>query len=813
MRKKQDYSRWEAIMAVRNQSFKTSMARKTALLAFCSTFSLSAGGTVVYAQDEASDASSDRIVVTARRREESLQDVPLAVSAYTGDQLDELGAQDLTDIEALSPNVTLETSRATNTTLTAFIRGVGQQDPVSGFEAGVGIYIDDVYLNRPQAALLDIYDVERVEVLRGPQGTLYGRNTIGGAVKYVTRRLDDEPEARLRLTGGTYGQIDAVGTFNLPLMPENASGGYLRAGGAIAYMRRNGFGDNLVNGLENYNKDILAGRLTLDWGLNDAFSIRVTGDWTEDNSDPRQGHRLLPYTDLTVMPAVTYPVLDNVFDTRAGLNTPEQSVVARGVSATAEWQVSDEFTLKNIISYRDDETTTPIDFDSLPIVDLDVPGIYDNKQFSEEFQILYEGDRLSGIAGFYYLDAEGLTVFDVVLDETAPLLMLAGLNAFTSSDVSTKSWSVFGDFTFDLTDTVSISAGGRYTEDERSISLLRTQYFTPGFSPSFGGPDRAPDVVLADLDASATFTDFSPRASITWEPSPEHTLYASYSQGFKGGSFDPRCGANAAPDLDGDGMAGAVDIDDQIAFCRFEPENINTYEVGWKNSLGGGRFNSNLALFYSGYKDVQVPGSIGIDADMDGIAETFAGVTTNAAEATLYGLELDGLAVLAEDMAAAGDSLSYQFTLGYINAEFDEYTGRTGTDISDVAVFQNTPSITAFSRLSYQRPASLFGKDGDANVSTSFSYRSFTNQFNYASPLDQPEVWLWNAGLGWTAADGKVKLSVHGKNLLNKEYVVAGYDFVTTLPEFGNSALGLSGVLTTFYGNPRQVFGTIEVAF
>ncbi len=136
---------------------------------------------------------SDRdIVVTARRRNEVLQDVPIAVTAYSGEQLERQGALDITDVGDTTPNVTLETSRGTNSTLTAFIRGVGQQDPVAGFEQGVGIYLDDVYLNRPQGAVLDIYDVERIEVLRGPQGTLYGRNTIGGAVKYVTRRLADD---------------------------------------------------------------------------------------------------------------------------------------------------------------------------------------------------------------------------------------------------------------------------------------------------------------------------------------------------------------------------------------------------------------------------------------------------------------------------------------------------------------------------------------------------------------------------------------------------------------------------------------------
>src|SRR6476646_4602732 len=161
-------------------------------------------------QATAATGSSQEIVVTARRRSETLLNVPVAVSAYSGEQLDRQGALDITDVAKTTPNVTLKVSRVTNSTLSPFIRGVGQQDPVAGFEQGVGIYVDDVYLNRPQAAVLDIYDVERIEVLRGPQGTLYGRNTIGGASKYVTKRIPDDAQLSLRGTYGSYDQADGV---------------------------------------------------------------------------------------------------------------------------------------------------------------------------------------------------------------------------------------------------------------------------------------------------------------------------------------------------------------------------------------------------------------------------------------------------------------------------------------------------------------------------------------------------------------------------------------------------------------------------
>jgi len=784
---------------------RTSTAARLTALGFVSATALMVGSAPVFAQEATAGEERDEVIVSARRRDESLKDVPIAVSAFSEERLDQIGAVDLTDIGDITPNTTLETTRGTNSTLSAFIRGVGQQDPVAGFEAGVGIYIDDIYLNRPQAALLDIYDVQRIEVLRGPQGTLYGRNTIGGAVKYVTKRLSEDPSASLRLTGGNYGQFDAVGTFSLPVLDDSFIGD-LKVGGGVAYFSRKGFGENLnLPGVENYDKDILAARASIEWDPTENLSIRFAGDWTEDNSDPKQGHRLLPY-DFPAGGVVEFPVLDNVFDTRAGLNSPEQNVRSRGVSNVVEFQATDALTFKNIVSYREGESIGPIDFDSLPLVDLDVPGLYEDHQFSEEFQAIYEGDRLSGVVGFYYLSANALTSFDVLLNG-------GGLNVFTSADVDTRTWSIFGDFTYDLTDRLSISVGGRFTEDERSI-FLRRQIFLGGLSPTFGGTPRPPFAVQTNLNADATFDDFSPRASVSYKFSEEHTGYVSFSKGFKGGSFDPRCVAVTAPDIDGDMVPGALDPDDQRAFCLFQPETIYTYETGLKSQFGDVA-TSNFAIFYSDYQDVQIPGSFGVDTDGDGVADTFAGVTTNAAAATLWGIEWEGDVRLAQDWLSAGDRLNVQFALGYISAEFDEYAGRGSPppDLTNVAVFQNTPKITSFAQLNYNRPLSVFGNDGGLNLYTSMSFKSLTHQFNFRTPIDQPAYALLNAGFVWTTDNGRWTAGVHGTNLTDKRYIVAGYDFVTALPQFGNSPLGASGVLTAFYGNPRQVFGTIKVAF
>ncbi len=570
----------------------------------------------VLAQEEgaSSDAGSDEIVVTARRRDERLIDVPIAVTAYSGEALEKAGAIDITEIGQTTPNTTLEVSRGSNSTLTAFIRGVGQQDPVSGFEQGVGLYLDDVYLNRPQAAVLDIYDVERIEILRGPQGTLYGRNTIGGAVKYVTAPLPQDFSLKIKGTYGTYDQADLIVTASAPI------GDLLRVGGSVARLSRGGFGDNLTTGLENYNKDVWAGRGTIELGgYGEPVLIRISGDYSKDKSDPRGGHRLIPSL------ATNAPVLDSVYDSRGALVDPKQEIEAYGLAMNVTAELSDTVTLRSISAWRKDKSATPIDFDALPAVDVDVPGFYFNEQISQEFQLLYEGDRLKGLLGFYYLDATADTLFDVRIFNT-----FAGLTAFTEADVDTTTFAVFGDATFDFSDQLSLSVGGRYTWDKREASILRQNYLGGG-SPVFGGAGVPFGTPGTDFEGSRNFNKFTPRASLTFKPTPDHTLYASYSQGFKGGGFDPRgVGANA-PTTNPGGIPSDAEV---AAFLSFRPEKVESYELGYKGSLFDGAVNIAIAGFYADYTDVQIPGSVACSV---GGLPSFCGIVSNSRQGDLQG--------------------------------------------------------------------------------------------------------------------------------------------------------------------------------
>ena len=775
--------------------------------------------------EEPAAASDTEIVVTARRRNEILLDVPIAVTAYSGEQLDRQGALDITDVSDTSPNVNLETSRGTNSTLTAFIRGVGQQDPVAGFEQGVGIYIDDVYLNRPQGALLDIYDVERIEILRGPQGTLYGRNTIGGAVKYVTRRLPDEAEFRARANLGTYNQLDLVFSASTPL---GASG--IKAGASLARLGRDGFGKNLTTGDENYNKDIWAARGTIEVEPADRAFIRLSGDYTYDTSNPRGGHRL-----IAGLVSGT-PVLEDEFDSRGGLEDPEQKVKGGGIALHGEVGINDWLTLKSISAWRKDRSDTPIDFDALPAVDVDVPAIYKNKQLSQEVQLQIDRGPLAGLLGAYYLKADAFTAFDVRLYTSIPNFGLTGL---TQGDVGTKTFAVFGDFTYDVSEQIAVSLGGRYTYDKRHSKILR-QNIAGGGSPLFGGaPPFGVGTVLSttsDYDRKRTDTAFTPRASIAFKPNPNHNLYVSYSQGFKGGGFDPRGQTTGCRGP----IGGTCTEEELFEFMAFDPEKVDSYELGWKGSAFARRLNWAVALFRADYKDVQVPGSFG--TVLNGIP-TFIGVTTNAGKARFNGLEIETNADLGEDMAAAGDRLRFGGTLGYLDGKytkflttslFDPVTGAplaTAVEVDAAHFFkiQNTPKWTMSGSLDYDVPVA----GGRLYANTTLSYRGSSQQFEWKTPpLDQSGFALLDANLIWRSPGRRYSIGLHGKNLTNKKYITAGYNFLSqnlltgefvgnnlaplTVP-FGqpglDPALGTEGVLTAYYGNPRQVFLSLGVNF
>lgn len=527
----------------------------------------------VLAQDakvEASD-SKETVIVTARRREEALKDVPIAVSTFTAAKIEATGAPDITILQQVSPNTTMQAARGTNSTLIAFIRGVGQQDPLWGFEPGVGLYVDDIYVARPQGAVLDIFDIQRIEVLRGPQGSLYGRNTIGGAVKYVTKKLGAGNSAKLRLGVGSYGQMDVVASGSYSLSDS------LKIGGAFASYDRDGFGKNLVTGEDHYDKDVTAGRLSVEFTPTDKLFFRLAYDKVTDNSNPKHGHREVAGSGL----ATGYGVLANKYDTQASM-TGENYVENSGLSLTAEYKMNDNLTLKYIGSKREGDSKTIIDFDTTPQAALNVPAFYKDDTTTHEVQALFGSDKLSGVVGLYYLDGTASGAFDTILGGAA-------LTIATSGQVDTKSTAIYGDFSYQMTDKFSFSLGGRFTKDERTGKVYR-QNFTGIGSPLFGNTTAIAGLLRSNYSNKRDFEEFTPRVSASYKLTDDLTTYAAYSKGFKSGGFDMRGDVVLTPNT----------------VNGYNPEYVDSYEIGLKGSLLDGRMNFAGAIFRSEYDGQQI---------------------------------------------------------------------------------------------------------------------------------------------------------------------------------------------------------------
>ncbi len=753
-------------------------------LGLVSTLALTAGHGLAVAQDSGDEDDGARrfgtVTVTAQRREQSALDVPLSVSAFSGEELEATGAVDITSIQRATPNATIEVARGSNSTLIAFIRGVGQQDPLWGFEPGVGLYVDDVYVARPQGAILDIFDIDRIEVLRGPQGTLYGRNTIGGAIKYVTSRIDDEPDLKAKVNIGTFNQADLIVSGSTPLSDTFA------VGGAIAKYSRDGYGTNLNTGEEHYDKDVLAYRLSAEWAPSADFFVRASYDRSEDDSNAKHGHRLLPSADGTL------PVTSNVFNTRAGLGD-DNSVDTEGYSLMAEWTVNDAVTLKSITAYREGETTTPIDFDTLPQPDFDVPAIYMDDQFSQEFQLLYSSDRLNGVAGVYFLDGNASGAFDVILGGL-------GLTVYQAGDQQKENFSVYGDFTYDFNDQWALTVGGRFTKDETTADVLRELWLGLG-SGSFDSSNTSSALLVTQTDfqgLTRSDEEFTPRVSLSYKPTDNLNLYATFAQGFKAGGFDPR----ARADLDPLGLSEQ----------GFGPEFVDSYEIGAKGSFFDNTLNLNAAIFFAEYTDQQITVQSGADSDNDGVNDTFVSSVFNAGASEYTGFELEGTWFINDLFTLSGN-------LGIIDAEITEILS---ADVNIASQFetQNTPELQGQVSLNYTND---LGQNGELSVTGALSYRDEYFLFNVANPgfgpgvnavfpaggpaLDPEAYTLADLSIVWTSPSEKYRLGLHGRNLTDEEYRVAAYNFVTP------SQLGVDSAYSAFYGAPSTVTASLSVDF
>ncbi len=748
-------------------------------LALAITAALSSG--VAFAQEAESNSAEDqgleRIEVTARKTVENLQEVPVAVTSISADELAENGIEVITEVQQFSPNTTLQRSRGTNSTITAFIRGVGQQDPLWGYEPGVGIYIDDVYMARPQGAVLDLLDVERVEVLRGPQGTLYGKNTIGGAIKYVTKEMSGDMELKIQGTIGSYDQRDLKVTGQLPLIEDKLYFGF-----GAATLNRDGFGDYLASDLpnqdtENYNKDIIASRFTLEFRPTDDLFFRLNYDKTTDDSNAKGGYRLLPsiLTDA--------PVPDSVFDSYTSLPTWNK-VELEGLSFTAQWEVSADTNLKYVAAKRESYSPTNIDFDNTPLRIFDVPAVYDDEQTSHELQLNHFGDNYKFVSGLYYYDGESCGQFEAILEVLGNTLGAPGLTREVTGCNNSTSTAAYAQVSYDFTDKWSVTAGARYTKDKKEAYvnnglIFATVYPESGWIPGYVRPEG--ELVPEVLNDEEDWSKFTPRIGVEYQANRDLMFFASFAQGFKSGTFNPRA-TTAEP--------------------AANPEDVDSFELGMKSEWLDNRLRANVTLFALDHKDRQyisvLPGETSADLN-----QRLGNIGTS--EATGIEAELTYLAT---------DNLLLTASIGTIDSEFKEVIDydENGNpfDKSENFTISNTPDYTYNIGANYTLESNL----GDFIFNANYYYRDDYVLFEENSLLTQDGYGLLNLGINWYSIDGNWSAGLHAKNVTDEEYMIGGYQFVTPTPD-GNYLPGLGGdnTLIGYYGDPRTISLTVSYQF
>ncbi len=754
------------------------------------------------AQTSSSDAAPPEglteIVVTARRRTENLQDVPVAVTAIGAATIQTQDVTNLEDLNSFVPNFKIAADRATSSTINVYIRGVGQSDPLWGFDPGVGVYIDDVYLARPQTALLDVIDVQDIEILRGPQGTLYGKNTIAGAIKYVTRDIDGPATLTVSATGGNYGEHDEKLSFSTPVIDDHVYFGL-----ALADLQHNGYGQVVAEpgypaspynsiGQDVSNKDVLAGRanLTIKWG--ESSKLRIIADDTLDNSNASGGQRLSNYLA---------PQLSDPFDTRTDMPVDQDYSHRSGASATYTQNLTDQLGLKVVAGYIHGKSQQFIDFDELDANLFQVPGAYHDQQSSGEAQLTFKNDLVNAVGGVFYMDSTACGSYNASIG-TLNLLDIPAFDLYITELVKgcvlTKSSAAYGDTAWKLTDRLNLDAGIRWNEDKKTADVYQAdyasvaptqlapnqQFFNPGAVPAGFFPDPG---VVTNYTNTRAFVNITPRLGLDYHWTDHVMTYVSYSRGFKSGGFDMRGNAAVYPQTEN----------------GYNSETADNYEAGIKSTLLNDTLLLNFTAFYDPYKNAQ----IGVQQFVD-----YLGTPTNLTAVLNAGKQInEGLEL--ESVWRPIKPLTLGLNVGYLDSYYKDYlipcnvftaAPGCGPSVATVNVADdnrplNAPAWTVSGNATYTWDL----PSGQVLARAGYDWRSFTKVANTTpSVTDQPAYGLLNAGLAFTTTNKAWRFSLDGKNLANRYYRVAGYDFGN--PPIGPANSFIGGVSQIgFYGPPR----------
>jgi iron complex outermembrane receptor protein len=731
------------------------------------------------------------VTVTARFRSEKLQETPLAITAVTGETLQARGETDVTNLAAFVPNAVINPLGAGwGATIAASIRGVGLSDNSLSFEPGVPIYVDGVYLGRPQGAILDLLDLDRVEVLRGPQGTLFGKNAIGGTVSLISKAPTGDGKGYVDVGLGNYNRRDFRGAYDISVVPDK-----LFARVSFSAKRHDGYMDVLdyecVNGPGSLgnggtgipggqgpiklgsqtgptdsrgcvvdhqgNENVQSARIALRWLAMDTLEANLTGDYTTQNQEgpPDQydfidgangiagawnqfvgqpvfgiawDQRFLPPRNYTNYDAYTDPITGHVFPN-------VNNMTEWGLSNVDNWTVVPGITVKAVTAYRKFSNSFGRNSSGSPIPINYTWDTSDHEQFSEEVTVSGNAwEKLDWtVGGFYYKGRDSNQGFSSLYP------LLAGFEPSNFNDYdnqTTKDYAAFAHGVYHFTDKASLELGVRYTSDSKHAVIFRQEFL---------GPITIPHT---PVDVYAVRT--SPKVGLNYQFLPDLMGYVQFSTGFRGGGFGPR-------------------PSDAFQVRSFKPEDLKTWELGIKSEWFEHRLRWNSALFYSRYSNLQ-QGFNTVDPSGN---PWFS--TVNVGASRIWGFE-------AELLAEPVTGLQFQGTLGYLNykvtdpgSPIDPATGASPFSCVVHADGSNcvpprTPKYTAGVSVQYTANVTSAGSTLTGRIDSTYQSAVYFTDLTYTAVPGQQGYALLNGRLTWETPGKEWSVSAWGTNLTNKFY-------------------------------------------
>ena len=695
------------------------------------------------------------VLVTAERRAENLQSVPIAVSAFDASLIDRLQIGDVKDIGENVPNLQTYTLTANASAFQVHMRGASVQNAgLNTSESPVGIYEDDIYRGRLATANLELTDIERIEVLRGPQGTLYGRNTVAGAVKLISRTPGDEFWANGSLGYGSFETSKVAASIGGPLQE-----GQLAASAAFVYHNRDeGYFNNPTLGTEPGEYENWAGRAKLHFYGSDDWDVVAT-IW--GNSSDNDGYNGVPYGPVTgtadgsVAPSVPGVPAGGFYDTFTAIPDSGDSE-QWGTNVNVTWDINDAVTLKSITGYTDinDEFNFDLNggirgFGSGLIITSDS----DHEQFSQELQLLGTAmdDRLDWLLGVYYLDEEGSQTFGGNISFAPPSL----IPLFTEmTENSTESISVFGQLTYDITDRLAITGGVRWTQDDKDFDYM------VAFPDDPTTPLVDESALITNPTLDETFESTDGKIGLDFQVNDQVLLYGSISTGFQAGGFQTLCFGSPV-------CAGTI----------YDPQEVINYEVGVKADLLDNRLRINANVFHAQYDDIQQTALSG-----GGFPQQ------NVGEVDVTGFELEVTAIPI-------DGLNLYATFGYADDEYEDLDPTSRAALVGATSLPSLPEYSAKVGFDYSFPVAN-------GLKASFGADYFVTDDYFTESTNALEIDgydRWNGFLSIGEEDGRWEFVLSGKNLADSDDLVSG---------IAGNGTNVRTVLP-----PREIMGTVKFKF